>query len=997
MSLIKRTLWAIALALVAAVFVVDGIISLRNSEELAADTAASAHSRDTQSAIDDVLNAVVDAESGQRGYLLSGHDSYLPPYRAAASDIDARVAALRKLVADDARQFARWEKLKALIAHKFAELRQTIELADMGRRDEALALVASDEGMMVMRDIRATAEAMRQAEFALQSLRDKNAADIYASGQYNRVLGILGGLAMVALAAVLLRRDLRARARAAAEIHRQSEWLGTTLRSIGDAVIVTDPQGRVQLLNAVAEQLTGWNRDEAVGRDLTAIFDIINESTREAAQDPVRRALSEGRIVGLANHTVLRSRDGAEYVIEDSAAPTYDASGAVQGAVLVFHDATQRRRSEIALSTASAEIARRANSALIAERTLATILDNAPIGICMTGPAPDFPIVVSSRQMRDWIGAVDNMPALAAYRKLLPDGREAPPDLLPLNRVMLHGELVRDELWMIERKGGTPLTVIVNVAPVKDQDGAIVGAIHSWMDLTERQRLDHELRVTQSRLNVLLDSNVIGLILSFNSQGRVAQANNAFLDMLGFDYADVAGDALNLAAQTPPEFHEVDARAFARVREEGFCAPYEKEFISKSEGKRIPVVVGYARIADAEDEFVGFALDISARKNLESTLRERAEELRVANRHKDEFLAMLAHELRNPLAPLRNAVHLLGTGHALDSQRIGDLVPAMRRQIDQLVRLVDDLLDAARISQGKIIVNKSIVELAPSLRAAIESVQPLIEERGHVLRTDMPADPVYVDGDSTRLTQMFSNILHNAAKYTHRGGHISLSLACVGGEAVTRVADDGQGISAEMLPRIFETFVQGDRSLARSAGGLGVGLGLVRKLCELHGGSVAAASDGPERGSEFTLRLPLVAAPTVGRAEVANAAAAPVRALRILLVDDNVDLVASTVALLETWGHEVKAAHDGREVSTLALAYRPDVILLDIGLPGMDGFEVARQLSAMPMLASTRLIAMTGYGQERDRARATAAGFDAHLVKPVQPRVLKTLLDAIEK
>ncbi len=659
--------------------------------------------------------------------------------------------------------------------------------------------------------------------------------------------------------------------------------------------------------------------------------------------------------------------------------------------MLVFHDSTERRRSEIALRRASEEITQRANAALFAENNLATILENAPIGICMTGPAPDFPIVALSRQMREWIGAAENMPALTVYRKLLPDGREPPPDLIPLNRVMHRGELVSDESWLIERKEGPPLNVIVSVAPVRGQDGNIVGAIHSWMDLTERQHLDHELRVTQSRLSVLLDANVIGLILSFDSQGRVTHANDAFLTMLGFDSADVAANRLSLVAQTPAEFHDADMRAFSELRSVGFCPPYEKEFITK-DGARVAAVVGYARVADAQDEFVGFALDISARKKLESRLREQADELRSADQSKNEFLAMLAHELRNPLAPLRNAVHLLDRAGA----DVQEIVPIMRRQIEQLVRLVDDLLDAARISKGKIIVNKTVVDLEPSVRNAIESMQSLIQQRGHALLLEFPGGPLYVDGDSTRLTQMVSNILHNAAKYTPREGSIRLAVSREDGDAVVRISHNGQGISAQMLPRVFDTFVQGDQSLARSAGGLGVGLALVRKLCELHGGSVTAASEGLGKGSQFTLRLPLVDAPALSaitRETAARSERRVSRSLRILVVDDNVDLVASTVALLEMWGHEVRELHNGSDVREVALAYRPDAILLDIGLPGMDGFAVAQQLSAIAELGSTRLIAMSGYGQERDRARAVSAGFEAHLVKPVQPGVLKALLE----
>jgi len=997
MTRIKRTLWAVGLVLVAGMLVVNGMVSLRNAAHLAAGNAASAHSTATLQAIDELQLLVTDAETGQRGYLLTRRESYLTPYEAAMGAASRALADLRAQFAADRAQLERLDALQPLLTQKFEELRHTIDLDQSGHREEALALFATDRGMQLMRDVRDAIAAMRAAENATLQRHRQDAADRYALSQFNRVLGMGVGLTLVLLTALLLRRDLRARAEAEAQLQSQRNWFSTTLRSIGDAVIATDPQGRVQLINPVAEQLTGWRNADALGKPLHEVFDIVDERTREPVQDPVARALREGRIVGLANHTLLRSRDGRELVIEDSAAPSYDDAGTIQGAVMVFHDASARRQTEIALSMASAEIARRASAALEAERTLTTILDNAPIGICMTGPAPDFPIVVLSRQMREWIGAAENMPALAAYRKLQPDGAEPPPERVPLHRVMLHGEVVRDEPWLIERQGRAPLVVIVNVAPVHDEDGVIVGAIHSWVDLTERQRLDHELRVTQSRLRVLVEANVIGLILSFDRAGNVAQANNAFLDMLGLEHADVAGGGVNLLRLTPPEFRDVDTRAFHELAEAGFCTPYEKELLRK-DGTRIAVVVGYTRVAEASDEFVGFALDISARKYLERQLREQAQELLSADRRKDEFLAMLAHELRNPLAPLRNALHLLASARGRDPTFLAGLVPSMRRQIDQLVRLVDDLLDAARISQGKISIEHALVELAPSLHAAIESVQPAIKARGHTLALDLAPEPLYVDGDAARLTQMVANILHNAAKYTPNGGRIELSLARTSdGFASVRVRDNGQGITAELLPRIFEPFIQDDQSLARSAGGLGVGLALVRKLAELHGGSVAAASAGPGRGSEFELRLPLAAAPErvpPVPEQDAGAAHANGARLRVLVVDDNADLASSTAALLDLWGHEVSIVHNGRHVIGTALEFRPAVVLLDIGLPGMDGFEVARQIRATPQLAGVRLIAITGYGQAHDIERSLEVGFDAHLVKPVQPDALRQAIEA---
>jgi PAS domain S-box-containing protein len=997
MSVIKRAFWAIALALIAAVLVGNAVLSYRNTETLAAGYAASTHSREVLNAIDALFSTLKDAETGQRGYLLTQRVAYLDPYRSASHEVAENLADLKALLADNPEQSDRLAQLEPLITTKLDELRRSIDLQDSGNRDAALALVETDAGMRAMRAIRERIDASVAVESTLQTARDARAAELYSSSQYARLLGMLVGLALVALGVALLRRDLQTRARAANEIFLQREWFSTTLRSIGDAVIVTDPRGHIVLINPVAEALTGWSAHAAIGRPLLEVFDIINETTRERAEDPVRRALAEGKIIGLANHTVLRARDGREYMIEDSAAPTYDASGAVQGAVMVFHDSTQRREAEVALARTSAAVARRAGSAMVAERTLNTILENAPIGISMTGPGPDFPIIAISHQMREWIGAAENTPAHSAYRKLMPDGSTPLAAALPLNRAMHEGLTIRDEQWIIELAGKEQLTVIVNVAPVRDADGAIVGAVHSWVDLTERQRLDRALRITESRLRVLVEANVIGLILSFDHSGRVAQANGAFLEMLGFDADDLASGAINLSAQTPADFRTADERAFEELTELGYCTPYEKELLCKTGEKRVCVVIGYAKVSGVEGEYVGFALDVSARKNLEGQLREQTEELLLADRRKDEFLAMLAHELRNPLAPLRNAVHLLDTRSEADPAMVASVVPIMRRQIEHLVRLVDDLLDAARISQGKITLERSIVELQSILYAAVETIQPLIQVRRHRLDLYLAPQSLHVNGDSARLTQMFANILHNAAKYTPDGGSIRMTLTHEGGEAVVRVRDNGQGIAPDLLPRIFETFTQADQSLARSAGGLGIGLALVRRLTDLHGGTVRASSDGPGMGSEFELRLPLVEAhDTMAAAIRAPAPATAAARHRVLVVDDNADLAASTAALLEMWGHVAHVVYNGKDALDAAHAFQPRVILLDIGLPEMDGFQVAEQIRSEHALHAIHLIAMTGYGQDRDRLRAQQAGFNAHLVKPVQAAALKLLLEKLQ-
>ena len=371
--------------------------------------------------------------------------------------------------------------------------------------------------------------------------------------------------------------------------------------------------------------------------------------------------------------------------------------------------------------------------------------------------------------------------------------------------------------------------------------------------------------------------------------------------------------------------------------------------------------------------------------------------LREADRRKDEFLAMLAHELRNPLAPIRNAAQVLKLfGPADPRQQWAREV--IERQIQHLTRLVDDLLDVSRITQGKVKITREPLDLATIIHRAVEASRPLIEARHHQLAVAVPPEPVRIDGDLTRLVQVIANLLNNAAKYTEEGGHIRIDATREDGEAVIRVRDNGMGLPADLLPHVFDLFTQADRSLDRSQGGLGIGLTLVRQLVDLHGGRVEARSDGPGQGSEFIVRLP--AAPTaVAAAEIAPgerpASAAAARGLKILVVEDNLDLAEMMSFLLELKGHVVRTVHDGPEALKAACAFQPEAVLCDIGLPGMNGYEVAARLREQPAFKETPLIALTGYGQEEARDRAKAAGFDHHLVKPVEPEVLEALLDSL--
>lgn len=386
--------------------------------------------------------------------------------------------------------------------------------------------------------------------------------------------------------------------------------------------------------------------------------------------------------------------------------------------------------------------------------------------------------------------------------------------------------------------------------------------------------------------------------------------------------------------------------------------------------------------------FVAAIIDITERKLQEEALRE-------ADRRKDEFLAMLAHELRNPLAPLRNAVQLL--------RRLGPSEPEIQwtrevidRQVEHLVRLVDDLLDVSRITQGKITLKKEKVDLITIIGRALETSRPLIDSCKHRLTVSLPEQPLRLEGDTTRLTQVVSNLLNNAAKFTPEGGQIWLIAEAQNGQMVLRVRDTGIGIPEDLLPQVFDLFRQADRSLDRSQGGLGVGLTLVRSLLEMHGGTVEAYSDGPGRGSEFVVRLPAFAEPSqaLEEASAVESDMGNSACHRILVVDDNVDSAESIALLLELNGHDVRLAHDGPAALEIAHSFHPQVVVLDIGLPGMDGYEVARRLRGEAQMQNIILIALTGYGQSEDRQQSLAAGFNHHLVKPVDPEMLQTLISS---
>jgi signal transduction histidine kinase len=448
--------------------------------------------------------------------------------------------------------------------------------------------------------------------------------------------------------------------------------------------------------------------------------------------------------------------------------------------------------------------------------------------------------------------------------------------------------------------------------------------------------------------------------------------------------------------------------ALPEIRAQGFIGLLDNARSSGEPhiGTAVPVLLRRAQDGELEQRYVDFvfqplrsadgAVSRIFVEGTDVTDRKRAEDaLRVADRRKDEFLATLAHELRNPLAPIRHAATISKLPRSTEAQKkwAQDVID---RQVDHMARLLDDLLEVSRITRGKLELRKERLVLNDSLAAAVETARPLIEAREHGLVVELPSTPVHIDADPVRFAQIFGNLLTNAAKYTDPGGLIHVRARIVGTDAVISVQDNGIGISPELLPQLFEMFTQATSALDRSEGGLGIGLSLARGLAVMHGGSIEARSAGLGMGSEFEVRLPIAPTPQDGVDADLDPSAHRLggRPLRVLVADDNRDNSDSSAVLLRMQGHEVRTAYSGREALTAAAEFAPQVALLDIGMPEMNGYEVARHLRATQWGAHMLLVAVTGWGQDDDRRRAEAAGFDHHLAKPIDLATLELLLAA---
>jgi PAS domain S-box-containing protein len=536
--------------------------------------------------------------------------------------------------------------------------------------------------------------------------------------------------------------------------------------------------------------------------------------------------------------------------------------------------------------------------------------------------------------------------------------------------------------WRL-RKDGTPFWANAVITALYGESGSVRGFLKITRDLTRRRQEEGALRRSEELFRLLVENIKDYAIFMLDPDGRVMSWNAGAQQLKGYAAEEIIGKHFSTfyppdaVARSWPQTELRHAQAYGRFEDEGWRV--------RKDGSTFWANVIITSVHDSQGKLRGYA-----KVTRDLTARRRIESLEASEKQIHEFIAMLAHELRNPLAPVSNAISVLLAKGNLDPEALW-ACHMMRRQMTHLTRLVDDLLDVSRITRSAIRLEEAPVDIVQVASHAIEATRQLIADRGHHLSTRLPEERLVVRGDEVRLTQVILNLLQNAAKYTPNGGRIELSIARENDQVVLRMKDNGIGIEPELLSAVFKLFVQAERGLERSEGGLGIGLTLVKRLVELHQGSVEAVSEGRGRGSTFTVRLPMAGAgQDTGR--TGSAAPEAPRGHKVLVIDDDGDSCETMAMLLRQFGHEVRTARTGTEGLSVAASFAPGVVLLDIGLPGMDGYEVAGRLRAMESTRHAALIAVTGYGYSGDHERSREAGFLYHLTKPVEPRAIQQVI-----
>ncbi len=750
------------------------------------------------------------------------------------------------------------------------------------------------------------------------------------------------------------------------------------------AIFLLDREGNVSSWNAGAERIKGYRAEEIIGEHFSCFYPKEVISSGWPAHE-LQMAAATGRF---EDEGWRIRKDGSRFWANVVITALVDEQGALWGFAKITRDLTDRRQAEeSARRLLQEEAARQAAeaSALVAQRAkeeerrqreqLRVTLSSIGDGVIVTDANSHVtfmnPVAVT---LTGWEPQEANGQPLEQVFRIVNEETRQPVEN-PVGKVLREGTIVGlANHTILIAKDGRETPIDDSAAPVRDDDGLISGVVLVFRDVTEARRAMatrmHLAAIVESSDDAIISKNLDGVIVSWNQSAE---------RLYGYSAEEIIGQPL--AMLVPPDHPDELPDLLERIRRGERIEHFETQRIRK-DGSRMDVSLTISPVRNAEGKIVGaskISRDITARKE--------------EDRRKNEFLALLAHELRNPLAPLRNGLQVMRlAGNNLDA--VEQARSMMERQLQHLIRLVDDLLDVSRISQGKLVLRKERLSLAAVVASALETCETLVNQQDDEVTVTLPEEPIYVDADKTRLAQVLCNLLNNAVKYSDRGSRIWLTVEQEGSHAVIRVKDTGAGIPAHMLPKVFEMFTQIDRSLEKSQGGLGVGLSIVKQLVQMHDGSVEVHSEGYGMGSEFIVRLPVVLSVVNERQEEQDArqTSKPTPRNRILVVDDNVDAASSLAMMLKIMGNEVRTAHDGKEGMETAAAFRPDMILLDIGMPKLNGYDACRRIREQPWGRGIFIVALTGWGQEEDIRRSREAGFDHHLIKPVEPAALERIL-----
>jgi len=975
----ERRLIVVALVVAAVIMLLVGWESYRDTIRVADAAEARKHSFEVRAVLADTAARLVDAETGQRGFLLTGDETYLEPYRGAIKNVNRLITELRNFTADNANQQKRILELEPLVEKKLAELQRTIDLRKTEGSAAANAVVLAGEGKRWMDQIRTVLADLQEEENRFRALRTLEMTDALSRTSRIVVAGNLLSASLLFVVFVPLFRALSARKRAQEDLRKSEKWLSTTLASIGDAVIATDMNGAVTFMNPVAQSLTGWSLEEARGKSMDLVFDIVNAETRRPVENPVKKVFREGKIVGLADHTVLLSKSGREFDIEDSAAPILTDQSESLGVVLVFRDITGQKR---------AEDERRRTQIF-----LDSIVENIP-ALIFVKDAKELRFVRVNRAFEQLLGY--SRAELIGKNDYDFFPTEEAEFFTTMDRQVLEAGTLSDipEESLHTRHGKTRVLHTKKI-PLSDGSGNPQYLLGISEDITEQKQAEEERRRQQEILQSILGSMADGVVVA-DKDGKFLLFNDAAEQMIGLGATDETPDQWSdrYGTYLPDAVTPYPPNELPLVRAiRGENVDAAEVFIrnAKVPEGRLLSITGRA-LKDQNGTLRGGVVvlhDITLKKRAERALVRAKDEAERASKFKDQFLSTMSHELRTPL----NAV--LGFSDLLADERYGPLNDRQQRYVNHihtggkhLLKLISDILDLSKIEAGRMELAREHVAVAPAFAEVISGLYPLAEKKSQVLVQQVEAN-LHVHADAMRFKQVLTNLVGNAIKFTPEGGRIEMVASRIDDQVRIEVRDNGPGIPADEQQRIFEAFFRLTQN-GNTTEGTGLGLAITARLVELHGSKLGIKSQ-PGEGACFYFCLPFIATtqdqPSQTSVPMLRAGKAP----RILVIEDNAATGQLIQSQLASSGYETLRCDKPERATDVAAEHRPDAITLDLLMKPVHGLEVLLQLKNDSRTSKIPVIVVTIMDQP---AIGSALGADEYLIKPVDK---STLLSAVER